>query len=635
MPKRHLYKKTGSNSKTDLGLTVTQEEITSWNNKVDKTTTINGKELSSNIELTATDVGAELSFEKNTAFNKNFSNIKPEMSGIADAGSSTEVSRADHIHPSDTKKQATLVSGKNIKTINGKSLLGEGDIEIGGSIDGATPTNIGGVCGYAPDINSSEAAFAEPRNVSLGYSANTNNSGDQNVSIGFQSLFSNETGKNNISIGNNSADSITTGNNNISIGHHANRNVTTGSNNTTIGSNAGQLNVVNNSIAIGCNAHNNNHNNIQIGEGTNNAANTMSIGGTNFLINKISVYGTRNNVTASRELGYQDDINNLTKNTINISNQFDGFSAGTESSTISGSAVGYASSSTNGFAGGAGAKTGNGAAIGMNAQTIDTNNNVIDAIQLGTGTNKTTKTLQVYDKQLLDANGKIPDERLNTTIARISDVDSKDTTTLNSAKTYTDTKVAALVNGAPETLDTLDEIAAALKDNADIIDTLNSAIGNKANANEVVTLTTAQNITADKTFSGYMKIIGTAAERHLITRGIGGCSTDGTNNDDLYINYGTEYGLKVGKTGQLSINKDGNLNTSGTIKGSTLYENNTALSSKYQAKGDYATTSSLNNKVDKVDGKGLSTNDYTTAEKTKLSGIENGANKTTIIFRRW
>ena len=33
------------------------------------------------------------------------------------------------------------------------------------------------------------------------------------------------------------------------------------------------------------------------------------------------------------------------------------------------------------------------------------------------------------------------------------------------------------------------------------------------------------------------------------------------------------------------------------------------------------------NKVDKVTGKGLSTNDYTTAEKTKLSGIETGAQK--------
>lgn len=35
------------------------------------------------------------------------------------------------------------------------------------------------------------------------------------------------------------------------------------------------------------------------------------------------------------------------------------------------------------------------------------------------------------------------------------------------------------------------------------------------------------------------------------------------------------------------------------------------------------------NKVDKVDGKGLSTNDYTTAEKTKLAGIAEGANKYT------
>lgn len=38
----------------------------------------------------------------------------------------------------------------------------------------------------------------------------------------------------------------------------------------------------------------------------------------------------------------------------------------------------------------------------------------------------------------------------------------------------------------------------------------------------------------------------------------------------------------------------------------------------------------LNDKVDKVTGKGLSTNDYTSAEKTKLSGIEAGAQKNTV-----
>lgn len=37
-------------------------------------------------------------------------------------------------------------------------------------------------------------------------------------------------------------------------------------------------------------------------------------------------------------------------------------------------------------------------------------------------------------------------------------------------------------------------------------------------------------------------------------------------------------------------------------------------------------TSGMAGKVDKVDGKGLSTEDYTTAEKTKLAGIADGAN---------
>lgn len=39
---------------------------------------------------------------------------------------------------------------------------------------------------------------------------------------------------------------------------------------------------------------------------------------------------------------------------------------------------------------------------------------------------------------------------------------------------------------------------------------------------------------------------------------------------------------------------------------------------------------SLNNKVDKVSGKKLSTNDYTTTEKQKLAGIATQANKTII-----
>ena len=51
---------------------------------------------------------------------------------------------------------------------------------------------------------------------------------------------------------------------------------------------------------------------------------------------------------------------------------------------------------------------------------------------------------------------------------------------------------------------------------------------------------------------------------------------------------------------------------------------------KSEANITYATKTEVNNKVDKVSGKQLSTNDYTTTEKNKLTGIETGAQKNTI-----
>lgn len=51
----------------------------------------------------------------------------------------------------------------------------------------------------------------------------------------------------------------------------------------------------------------------------------------------------------------------------------------------------------------------------------------------------------------------------------------------------------------------------------------------------------------------------------------------------------------------------------------------TALDTAYKA-ADSALSGKIDNKVDKVDGKQLSTNDYTTVEKTKLGGIATNAN---------
>lgn len=46
-------------------------------------------------------------------------------------------------------------------------------------------------------------------------------------------------------------------------------------------------------------------------------------------------------------------------------------------------------------------------------------------------------------------------------------------------KDYVDDEVAALVNSAPETLDTLGELATAFEENAEVVDALNASISNK------------------------------------------------------------------------------------------------------------------------------------------------------------
>ena len=52
----------------------------------------------------------------------------PLSNGSAAIGNSDRYAKEDHIHPSDQSKQDKLVSGESIKTINNRSLLGEGNI---------------------------------------------------------------------------------------------------------------------------------------------------------------------------------------------------------------------------------------------------------------------------------------------------------------------------------------------------------------------------------------------------------------------------------------------------------------------------------------------------------------------------
>lgn len=83
-------------------------------------------------------------------------------------------------------------------------------------------------------------------------------------------------------------------------------------------------------------------------------------------------------------------------------------------------------------------------------------------------------------------------KKVNDAVANKATTSYVDTTVANAIKdkatvSYVDTKISTLINSAPTTLDTLGEIAEALKSNSNIIDTLNAAIGNKADKTAVDT----------------------------------------------------------------------------------------------------------------------------------------------------
>lgn len=144
------------------------------------------------------------------------------------------------------------------------------------------------------------------------------------------------------------------------------------------------------------------------------------------------------NEAAEEAAGVASRVAALEHNTTLIQNSGGGFAAGADAEADTGAALGrkawtgdggaagylaYAANgggsagknanSNAGGAVGADAKAGAGFAGGKSAKAVDSSGGGIDAIQLGTGTNSVPKTVQAYGYQLMDANGKIPDARLN------------------------------------------------------------------------------------------------------------------------------------------------------------------------------------------------------------------------------
>lgn len=72
----------------------------------------------------------------------------------------------------------------------------------------------------------------------------------------------------------------------------------------------------------------------------------------------------------------------------------------------------------------------------------------------------------------------------------------------------------------------------------------------------------------NQVITGYLDIRGTAAEKHLKTRGIGGSDGNG-NSSDLYLQYSSDYKTYFGKTGQSSLNADGSISINGKTAATT------------------------------------------------------------------
>ena len=133
-------------------------------------------------------------------------------------------------------------------------------------------------------------------------------------------------------------------------------------------------------------------------------------------------------------------------------------------------------------------------------------------------------------------------------------------------ETYVDNKVASIVDSSPEALNTLNELAAALGDDPNFATTVATEIGKKVDKTITVNgHALSSNVTVTKSDVGLGSVVNTGDSATPVSGG----------------------------------------------------------TTKFTTGGAYT---ELAKKVDKVDGKGLSTNDYTTAEKNKLAAIAENAN---------
>lgn len=135
----------------------------------------------------------------------------------------------------------------------------------------------------------------------------------------------------------------------------------------------------------------------------------------------------------------------------------------------------------------------------------------------------------------LDGDGYVPDSQLPPGITRDSELSSAISTEVTNRNTAISTAISNLIDSAPSTLDTLNELAAAINDDASFASTITTSLGTKLDTS-----------TATAT---YVPKTEAAIDYYVTNNGMGSYSVNGIANGTLHFEKGKRYRIVVNASG--------------------------------------------------------------------------------------
>jgi len=233
-------------------------------------------------------------------------------------------------------------------------------------------------------------------------------------------------------------------------------------------------------------------------------------------------------------------------------------------------------------------------------------------------TSNDNEVLNLKNRATSLENGKAAKTYVDTELAKKMDKTSAYT------KTETDQRIQNVVGAAPAALDTLKELADALGNDANFAGTMTSALSNKVDKVSGKQLSTEDYTTTEKN-----KLAGIAASANNYVHPSTHAAT--IIVEDSTHRFSTDTEKANWNDANSKKHTHSNKSIIDAITQALIDTWNSAYSHisdvvKHITDDERTLWNNIVNKVDKVEGKQLSTEDYTTTEKSKLAGIAASAN---------